>query len=88
MAKENGMLNKHSWNWFYHNVIEEAKCFYGVELKFIYCGVIITDVYGNKRAEFVSDNFVELFNNVQVYMIHNFKRRAVRIIIKGGKRNG
>ncbi len=43
------MLNKHSWNWFYHNVIEEAKCFYGIELKFIYCGVIITDVYSNKR---------------------------------------
>lgn len=82
------MINKHSWNWFYRNVIEEAKCFYGVELKFIYCGVIITDVYGNKRAEFVSNNFIELFNNVQVYMIHNFKRRAVRIIIKGGKRNG
>ena len=52
------MINKHSWNWFYRNVIEEAKCFYGVELKFIYCGVIITDVYGNKRAEFVNDNFV------------------------------
>ena len=76
------MINKHSWNWCYRNVIEEAKCFYGVELKFIYCGVIITDVYGNKRAEFVNDNFVELFNNVQTYMIHNFKRRAVRIIIK------
>lgn len=79
------MLNKHSWNWFYHNVIEEAKCFYGVELKFIYCGVIISDVYGNKRAEFVNDDFISLFNNVQMYMIHNFKRRAVRIIVRRGK---
>lgn len=79
------MLNKHSWNWFYHNVIEESKCFYGIELKFIYCGVIITDVYGNKRACFEGDDFIELFNSVQTYMIHNFKRKMCRIIIKGGK---
>lgn len=79
------MLNKHSWNWFYINVTREAKCFCGVELKFIYCGVIITDVYGNNRAEFCGDDFVKLFDAVQMYLIRNFKRRAVRIIIKEGK---
>lgn len=79
------MINRCHWNWFYHNVIEEAKCFYGVELKFIYCGVIVSDVYGNNRAEFCGDDFIRLFDSVQMYMIHNFKRKMYRIIIKRGK---
>lgn len=79
------MINRCQWNWFYHNVIEEAKCFYGVELKFIYCGVIVSDTYGNNRAEFCGDDFIRLFDSVQMYMIHNFKRKMYRIIIKRGK---
>lgn len=75
-------MRNHHWNWFYANTIKEAKCFVGVGLKFIYCGVIITDVYGNKRAEFAGDDFVKLFDSVQMYLIHNYKRRAVRIIVR------
>lgn len=79
------MLNKHSWNWFYHTMVEEAKCFYGVDIKFIYCGVIVSDIYGCHRAEFVNDDFIKLFDSVQIYMIHNFKRRKVIIHIKRSK---
>lgn len=80
------MLNKHSWNWFYTNINQEAKCFYGVELKFIYCGVIVSDVYGNKRAEFVGDDFIKLFDSVQMYLIHNYKRRMAIIHVKRGNK--
>lgn len=80
------MLNKHSWNWFYISINQEANRFYDVELKFIYCGVIVTDVYGNKRAEFVNDDFIKLFDSVQMYLIHNYKRRVTVIHTKGGKR--
>ena len=75
-------MTNHQWNWFYTNVRREAKCFVGIELQFIYYGVIITDVYGNKRAEFSGDDLVKLFDSVQMYLIHNYKRRAVRIIVK------
>lgn len=67
-------MTKHAWNWFYTNVKKEASCFYGVDIRFIYCGVIITDVYGNKRAEFCGDNFMDLFGDVQMYLARNFKR--------------
>ena len=78
------MVNKHQWNWFYAKVTKEAKCFYGVEIKFIYCGVIITDMYGNNRAEFCGDDFTKLFDSVQLYLIRNFKRKKVIVHIKGG----
>lgn len=76
------MLNKHHWNWFYNSVTKETKHFYGVEIKFIYCGVIITDVYGNKRAEFCGDDFIKLFDSVQMYLVHNYRRKVVVIKVK------
>ena len=79
------MLNKHAWNWFYSNVKAEAKRFYGVNVSFIYRGVIITDVCNNKRAEFYGDDFVRLFDSVQMYLTHNYKRRVAVIHIKGGR---
>ena len=74
-------MNKHCWNWFYNNVRKESNSFYGVEITFIYCGVIITNMNNNNRAEFCGDDFIKLFDDVQMYMIHNFKRRVAVIHI-------
>lgn len=74
-------MNKHCWNWFYNNVRKESNRFYGVEITFIYCGVIITNMNNNNRAEFCGDDFIKLFDDVQMYMIHNFKRRVAIIHI-------
>ena len=74
--------NRFHWNWFYHEISREARCFNGVVLQFIYCGVIVTDVYGNKRAEFVDDNFYNLFTSVLTYMTNNFRRHRVIIHVK------
>lgn len=78
-------MNKHHWNWFYTNVTKEANRFYGVEIKFIYCGVIITNMNGNNHAEFCGDDFVKLFDAIQMYLIHNFKRRVAVIKIRRHK---
>ena len=75
-------MNKHKWNWFYNTINKEANCFYGVELKFIYCGVIITSTIGDNRAEFCSDDFDILLRDVMIYLNSNFKRRKYIIKIK------
>ena len=78
--------NYHCWNWFYYNIQREAKCFNGVVLTFIYCGVIVTDVYGNKRATFVDGDFLALYNSVMDYICANFKRHRVVVHVKKNRR--
>lgn len=75
-------VNRFHWNWFFREIQKEAKCFNGVVLQFIYCGVVVTDVYGNKRAVFVDDNFYNLFESVLTYIVNNFKRHRVIIHVK------
>lgn len=78
------MTNRYHWKWFYYHINKEAKCFYGAQLQFIYCGVIVSDVFGNKRAEFVDGNFLNLFNSVLTYLCNNFDRKRYIIHIKKG----
>lgn len=79
------MLNKHCWNWFYINVNKEVNRFYGVEVKFIYCGVVLTSTIGSKRAEFCGDDFIKLYNDIVIYLSTNYKRRVAVIKIKHKK---
>ena len=77
-------MNRYHWKWFYYHIRKEAECFKGVELQFIYCGVIVTDVMGRKRAEFVDGDFLKLFNTVLTYLCNNYARRKYIIHIKKG----
>lgn len=73
------------WNWFYHCVTTEASCYRGVELKFIYYGVIITSACNNNRAEFCGDDLVSLLDDVKIYLMKNFKKYKTIVHIKGGR---
>jgi hypothetical protein len=67
-------VNRNHWNWFYHRIRKEASCFNGVVLTFIYCGVIVQDVCGNKRAVFENADLIQLYDSVVEYMSRCFKR--------------
>lgn len=73
--------NSH-WSGFHYNVMKLQKQFCGVELQFIYYGVIVTNMNNGIKKEFCGSDLERLYGDVYNYIHRTFRRHTVTITIK------